>query len=136
MKVTNMSPLGAQNRWRVSTLGPALASLAASLLSQAPSPTPDTFNPGANSPVTCSTFQADGKILLGGSFTIRWPVNRVGILVVLMPMALLTTPSIRGRVTRCDPWSYWRTGGSSSPAFSPRLGGLIALTSGDSLGKG
>ena len=38
-------------------------------LSQSQSPTADSFNPGADSPVYSLAVQADGKVLVGGGFT-------------------------------------------------------------------
>ncbi|MEK7675733.1 MAG: immunoglobulin domain-containing protein, partial [Verrucomicrobiota bacterium] len=46
----------------------ALSTLALALPAAAQLPTPDSFNPGANDQVNSLAVQADGKILVGGSF--------------------------------------------------------------------
>ena len=60
-------------------LGLGLAAVT-TLVCEAQWPTVDDFNPGASGPVYSFGVQADGKILVGGSFTTLGgqPRNRIG----------------------------------------------------------
>ena len=62
-------------RWVALVLSAYIFTLAA----RAQSPLPDSFNPGANNNVFSLAVQADGKILVGGSFTTLGGQSRTNI---------------------------------------------------------
>src|SRR6185369_14533986 len=74
MKTDKGGRVPRERNWRLFTL------LALSLCQAAQSQIPDGFNPGANSTVNTIIVQPDGKILVGGYFTILagQPRNHVG----------------------------------------------------------